>query len=881
MNVIPRRPNRQSIGVNSTSTGTTATSTTATTTSSFGALVAATTTTATNLVTFHSSSTFRPGGPTRPNRTVITPDVNSTANGSPRNGTSSISTPANSTQLLSSVSSFTSGRRNTLGATNTRITIDPNLSESSGELLPGSNHKADTINDAGRLNTSTVPTMMISTSTPLQHHRHRVDLPSSPTVAVSASSSSSSSTTVNGASGLNTSNNNLSNSNDNNSNNSKRRHSSTNRREPKLAPEIIFLIREHAKTLESISLITRKLHEIELKVDQMSNKLTDRNSGPCNFDIGASNGPHRLYVQTNHHQQQQKALHLQQQQPSQVGHSTLDTCHSSKRASTSSHSAAVPNVLSDDSGGEYGRNTNTTNTTNNTNSGDEDELLSLLDKITKCSHHIQQTQAVAAAQSNAVLHSIDGRLPSTAGSTATYLGSQYASPIACTSAVSTTNPPGAQLSQMTNGMFASNLPVNSSHAMQPNLTSNDLYQTARQTPQHLAYANQSIATIQLAHNPSSQLPLAYATQAYPPTHHHLGQLLHPQLAQTALFAGPTYLQSSLAPLTALTMQPTAYGHPAAGPMPPSYTLHHPPSAHHHPHHQPPHLSVVPPSVPSAPTLPHTPNRSVCPDGPTSPAINAILFEPNVERFLHNLDQLVNTDDRSAMANMMLMGHNQANNNAANGGNGTIGLSAIVGQSNTLRLNHSNNSHNAYNHNSGVNYHQSTGSNNNARDGGQQSTLTNWQLEKAAELLSKKERQNIDARYKLADEWLANCLARDSSTAGRNNAQEPDHQHSSHLLHHYPQHHHLHHSHANQSSISSPSNGTVASPGTGGPQIAAQSSVLLANNSNSSNSNNNGPNGGNNSANIHTASSVSSSSAQHALSNTNRNGNNMFAASYRM
>ncbi|RWS27256.1 ADP-ribosylation factor GTPase-activating protein 1-like protein [Leptotrombidium deliense] len=103
------------------------------------------------------------------------------------------------------------------------------------------------------------------------------------------------------------------------------------------SPEIMFLIREHAKTVANIKSITRRLQEIELKVDNIQRSINDKN---------------HIYSVA---------------EPKSKG----DHC--------------AVNVLSDDSGGEYSRTTTGTTT-------DEDELLSLLDQIAKCSHHIQQTQ---------------------------------------------------------------------------------------------------------------------------------------------------------------------------------------------------------------------------------------------------------------------------------------------------------------------------------------------------------------------------------------------------------------------------------------------------------------------------------------------------------
>jgi hypothetical protein len=667
-----------------------------------------------------------------------------------------------------------------------RVLVEPDPIES---YHSKTNLSGDSARSTGNANHSTpIHNVNYRSSTGSSVRLSTSDLTVSPTLAVSSPSSSPIAAILRPS--------NASSSTSNTLEGPKRRLSST-RREPKLAPEIIFLIREHAKTLESISLITRKLHEIEVKVDQMSTKWQSNDHRDASNAIASANGNRNQSNQTN------------------VTHRTftLDTCHSSKRASTSSTSAgltAVPNVLSDDSGGEYGRTTNTTNT----NSGDEDELLSLLDKITKCSHHIQQTQAVASAQTTAVLHSIDARLPSTAGSTATYLGSQYASPIACNSAVST-----AQPIQLTNAMFnpamaAQHQQLLAASAAQQHLSSTDLYQTARQTP-HLAYANHSIAAM----HPIATHPSAYSAppfQAAAPLPTHVQHLLHthPHLTQT-MYATPAYLHSSMAPLTAL-------------PMPSPYAPSQPTLAQQHPLHS--HLQPSPQQH-----LPPTLHGSSV--SSSQPAMNAILFEPNVERFLHNLDQLVNADERHA--------HVVANSNAmmmsGAGGNGVIGPGTTNGLSAILNP-------------TGLHPYQTAYATSAANSS---KPTVNWQMEKASELLAKKERQNIDARYKLADEWLANCLARDSSAAGNGTSG-----HHSHAHHHY---HHAHHGSdvigASQPA-SSPSNvAIVTGSGQTTSGAAGQSSTLITN----SNINN------------HNSSSVSST---HPMSNTSRAAS-AFTASYRM
>ncbi|XP_053201115.1 uncharacterized protein LOC128386149 [Panonychus citri] len=98
-----------------------------------------------------------------------------------------------------------------------------------------------------------------------------------------------------------------------------------------LTPEIHFLIREHAKTLETINKITNRVDKLDHKIDDICRKVT------------------------------------------QIGNNVIKKGESSGTA---------PNALSDDSGVEYSWTTNGTGP-------DDDELLSLLNQITKFSASIK------------------------------------------------------------------------------------------------------------------------------------------------------------------------------------------------------------------------------------------------------------------------------------------------------------------------------------------------------------------------------------------------------------------------------------------------------------------------------------------------------------
>ena len=114
--------------------------------------------------------------------------------------------------------------------------------------------------------------------------------------------------------------------------------------------EMMFLIREHSKTLATVNKISKRLEELEKKVDDISK-----------------------------------------------GVFKVEACSSSTLKEGESNSAAL--ILSDDSGGEYSRTTGTTI--------DDDELLSLLQQITKCSHQIKQTQEAQINQNQILTNSLN------------------------------------------------------------------------------------------------------------------------------------------------------------------------------------------------------------------------------------------------------------------------------------------------------------------------------------------------------------------------------------------------------------------------------------------------------------------------------------------
>jgi hypothetical protein len=124
------------------------------------------------------------------------------------------------------------------------------------------------------------------------------------------------------------------------------------------SPEILFLVQQQAKTLSSLSAISKRLDELEVRVCDIQRTVTANNS--------SSSSKSKTKTTTADH---------------------LMIASSSK----CSASGQQLNVLSDDSGGEYSRTTSGTNV-------DEDELISLLDQIAKYSQTIRDTQQTQAQQ---------------------------------------------------------------------------------------------------------------------------------------------------------------------------------------------------------------------------------------------------------------------------------------------------------------------------------------------------------------------------------------------------------------------------------------------------------------------------------------------------
>lgn len=415
-------------------------------------------------------------------------------------------------------------------------------------LLPKSNSSTIKSEQGNLTNAPNQPNVTNHVSNHLKHHSNK-----------KLSSTGSTSNRSSGSSRFNETNSNVTNSNvtiksDLNKFN----------KNPKLAPEIIFLIKEHAKTLETINQISKKLQEIELKVDDISQRLSKENSLNSHYnarsvnnsgDRTATGDSKQQETKTNHHKidsNQQKELNqtrLPYSAYKDVDHH-LSNNHLSNNLSN--NATNIPNqILSDDSGGEYGNKT-TTKTVS------DDELLSILEKITKCSHHILQTQQAYQQQGTAIYSS---------------LSKPYA------------------------------------YGQPQNLVSNQFNNQQFNQPSALQ-AQVNTATTN-SHNHLQSRP-----QYHPD--------IYSNLQQPNLYSGMNpynpYLLNAKSPIKTAANQPPI-----------------------HQQQQQQQQTIVPLKYSTAPVL-----------GQTT-SLNELLFEPNVERFLSNLDQLVCNDDTNLAA---ILGNNQ-------------------------------------------------------------------------------------------------------------------------------------------------------------------------------------------------------------------------------
>lgn len=129
-----------------------------------------------------------------------------------------------------------------------------------------------------------------------------------------------------------------------------------------LSPEIYFLIRQHAKTLTAINKITNRLEKLEHKVEDICKKVKQIDKFNESRGMGGGGGGIKK--------------------------------GESSSSSGNNNATTTPNALSDDSGVEYSRTTTGTG-------HDDDELLCLLNQITKFSDSIKQT----LTQPNSNIHS--------------------------------------------------------------------------------------------------------------------------------------------------------------------------------------------------------------------------------------------------------------------------------------------------------------------------------------------------------------------------------------------------------------------------------------------------------------------------------------------
>ena len=159
----------------------------------------------------------------------------------------------------------------------------------------------------------------------------------------------------------------------------------------KPSPEILFLVREHAKTLETLSCINKRLEQLEVKVCDIQRTV---NNSTLQLSSNMASSTHCDLVHSK---------------------SSANNCTSDQQEVLMTHGKkhlGNNGILSDDSGGEYSRTTNGTG-------ADEDELISLLDQIAKCSQQIRDTQASQVAVANHYLAMSNGNSLQQTSSSAT------------------------------------------------------------------------------------------------------------------------------------------------------------------------------------------------------------------------------------------------------------------------------------------------------------------------------------------------------------------------------------------------------------------------------------------------------------------------------
>lgn len=462
---------------------------------------------------------------------------------------------------------------------------------------------------------------------------------------------------------------------------------------PKLAPEILFLIKEHAKTLELINHISKKLQEIEIKVDDISQRLSRENSlSSDHFNKNTNKRDDQRPKNTNQLKSNDSPHQKELNQQTRLPYSPYKDVEHHLSNNLSNTATNIPNnqILSDDSGGEYGNKTNTKTVS------DDDELLSILDKITKCSHHILQTQQAYQQQGTAIYNSIS-------------------KPYAYNGLVSNSS------------QFNNQLMQSSAHLQQ-------------QQQQQLNANNHQITNpnINNANLQSRQFQDYYNTQSLYPQ---MNPYLINAKSQIKTANQPNIQQQNIVNLKYPTQQTTS--------------------------------------------------------------LNELLFEPNVERFLSNLDQLVCNDD-SNLGAILGTGNQQTMNNthlinpnlpvvpnvlqntqpqfiqASPQTSTPISSQTVLASSNNLRNGIQNGFMNPnYNIlqssasnqqmqpflNNNVSLHNTSPNNNNNL---QSQQYLNWQ--RAKELLEKKEKERINNQLKEADEWLGmvdHCINRNKYQSSKN------------------------------------------------------------------------------------------------------------------
>ncbi|XP_074596884.1 uncharacterized protein LOC141851965 [Brevipalpus obovatus] len=265
-------------------------------------------------------------------------------NNNNNNNSTTLSTPVTPVTTLSKLP----------GPSSPLSTSSPSSPSSSSSPFNSSSSSHAHINSSKSLSSSSSPSKVI---------QYPSSVNNSATTSTTTTTTAAAAAILNKNSGKLVSSSNLSNLHDGNSNNNSDDISSS---VPQISPEMMFIIREQAKTLAAIDKMTRRVCELEIKVRDMMNAVSQMNESSSSKKMEA----HKSCIPNN----------------------------SSKRNEA--------NVISDDSGGEYSR---ATTSSSGGASADDDELLSLLTHIAKMSDTIKsrsqyQNQLISSSSPSSTSH---------------------------------------------------------------------------------------------------------------------------------------------------------------------------------------------------------------------------------------------------------------------------------------------------------------------------------------------------------------------------------------------------------------------------------------------------------------------------------------------